>query len=298
MYDRLDALLRDNDIAFLKWDQNRDQPELGSGGRASGHAQTLAAYRLFDALRAAHPRVEIESCSSGGGRVDLGILSRTDRVWASDCNDALERQTIQRWIGAVVPPELVGAHVGPTHAHTTGREQDIGFRVVTALFGHFGIEWDVRQASPREREVLVRGIQLYKRHRALLHTGSRVHADLSDPNLALHGVVSPDGAEALFAAVALGTLQTQTPGPVPLPGLDPDRVYRIDALWPEPGNADEEHHAFVQILPPPWWEAGITASGRFLAEAGLPLPVLRPDRALLLHATAVPPSRSVPSRDD
>ncbi|NUP75826.1 MAG: alpha-galactosidase, partial [Sinomonas sp.] len=197
IFERLDALLRENCIAFLKWDQNRDLPEHGHAGRPSVHEQTLAAYRLFDALKAGHPEVEIESCSSGGGRVDLGILGRTDRVWASDCNDALERQTIQRWTQAVLPPELVGSHVGPTHSHTTGRVHDITFRAITALFGHFGIEWDVREATSRERAVLARTIALYKRHRGLLHSGVRVNADLADPNLKLHGVVAQDGSEAL-----------------------------------------------------------------------------------------------------
>ncbi|BAS16127.1 alpha-galactosidase [Arthrobacter sp. Hiyo8] len=113
VFERIDALLGENNIKYLKWDQNRDLAEHGHAGRASVHAQTLAAYRLFDELRKAHPGVEIESCSSGGARVDLGILERTDRIWGSDCNDALERQTIQRWTGVVVPPELVGGHIGP-----------------------------------------------------------------------------------------------------------------------------------------------------------------------------------------
>ncbi len=91
--DRLDALLTEYDIAYLKWDHNRDLVDAGhpATGRAGVHDQTLAVYRLLDELRARHPRVEIESCSSGGGRVDLEILQRTDRVWASDCIDAHER---------------------------------------------------------------------------------------------------------------------------------------------------------------------------------------------------------------
>ena len=141
LLERLDALLGEYDIAFLKWDHNRDLVE------ARVHAQTLAVYRLLDELRARHPGVEIESCASGGGRVDLGILERTDRVWASDSNDALERQAIQRWTGLLLAPELVGAHVGPPRAHTTGRTHDLSFRVATALFGHFGFEWDVSAAS-------------------------------------------------------------------------------------------------------------------------------------------------------
>jgi alpha-galactosidase len=95
--ERLDALLTEYDIAYLKWDHNRDVVD------APVHAQTLAVYRLLDELRARHPGVEIESCSSGGARVDLGILARTDRVWGSDSNDALERQHIQRWTALLLP---------------------------------------------------------------------------------------------------------------------------------------------------------------------------------------------------
>ena len=118
-------------------------------GRPGVHGQTLAVYRLLDELRARHPGVEIESCASGGARVDLGILARTDRVWASDTNDALERQTIQRWTQLLLPPELVGSHVGPPRSHTTGRTHDLSFRGATALFGHFGIEWDRKRAAGR-----------------------------------------------------------------------------------------------------------------------------------------------------
>ena len=93
------ALLDEYDIGYIKWDHNRDLIEAGSqpdGGRPGVHAQTLALYRLLDEIRAAHPGLEIESCSSGGARIDLAVLERTDRVWTSDCNDALERQAIQR----------------------------------------------------------------------------------------------------------------------------------------------------------------------------------------------------------
>jgi alpha-galactosidase len=290
IFDRLDALLSENRISYLKWDQNRDLAEHGHRGRPSVHEQTLAAYRLLDELRAAHPGVEIESCSSGGARVDLGILQRTDRVWASDCNDALERQTIQRWTQAVLPPELVGAHVGPTHSHTTGRVHDISFRAATALFGHFGIEWDIRQASEADRGTLRRAIALYTSHRALLHSGVRVNADLGDSALAFHGVVAHDGGEGLFAAVALRSSPAEMPGRVGIPGLDPDRVYTVRPVLPTPDDSDWGD-AFTQIAPPAWMAGddagGARATGRFLAEVGLPLPILRPEHALVLHVEAV-----------
>ena len=89
-------MLKEYPIDYLKWDHNRDLVEAGTqpdGGRPGVHAQTLAFYRLLDELRAAHPGLEIESCSSGGGRVDLGVLERTDRVWVSDNIDPHDRQT-------------------------------------------------------------------------------------------------------------------------------------------------------------------------------------------------------------
>jgi len=192
---RLDALLTEYDIAYLKWDHNRDVVD------APVHAQTLAVYRLLDELRARHPGVEIESCASGGARVDLGILARTDRVWGSDSNDALERQHIQRWTALLLPGELIGAHVGPPTAHTSGRTQALSFRLATALFGHFGLEWDVTGAPEAERAQLAEAIALYKRLRGLLHSGELVRADHPDPAALVHGVVG-DG-EAVFAYVQL-----------------------------------------------------------------------------------------------
>jgi alpha-galactosidase len=278
--DRLDALLGEHDIAFLKWDHNRDLVEAGHAGRPGVHAQTLAVYRLLDELRDRHPGVEIESCASGGGRVDLGILDRTDRVWASDTNDALERQHIQRWTGLLLPPELVGSHVGPPRSHTTGRTHGLAFRVATALFGHFGIEWDIASASAAEQEALAEAIACYKRLRPLLHGGRVVRADHPDPAAYLHGVVATDGAEALFAYVQLTASADETPGLARLPGLDPDRTYRVEPL------AAAGPPETRQAAAPPWYQAGgTTLGGRALGEVGLPMPVLRPEQALLLHLT-------------
>jgi alpha-galactosidase len=279
--DRLDELLGDHDIAFLKWDHNRDLLEAGHAGRPGVHAQTLAVYRLLDELRSRHPGVEIESCASGGGRVDLGILHRTDRVWASDTNDALERQHIQRWTQLLLPPELVGTHVGPPRSHTTGRTHTLAFRVATALFGHFGIEWDIASASEEEQEAMAEAIACYKRLRPLLHGGQVVRADHPNPAAYLHGVVADDGAEALFAYVQLTASAFETPGLARLPGLDPVRAYRVAPL--QVAGAPETKQAAA----PPWYEAGeVTLGGRVLGEVGLPLPVLRPEQALLLHLTS------------
>lgn len=288
VYERLNALLTEYTIDYLKWDQNRDHQELGHGGRPSVHAQTVAVYRLLDALRAAHPTVEIESCSSGGARVDLGILQRTDRVWASDCNDALERANIHRWTELVVPPELVGSHVGPGTAHTTGRTHALTFRGITALAGHFGIEWDIRKIDAAERGRLRELVQIYKAHRSLLHTGEVVHADLPDPSLELRGVVnrsSPTGeCAAIFSLIRTATSPIELPIRVPFPSLDPQRHYRVEQVFPMDDTSGSGPDA-LQLAPTCWSFAGITVSGEFLSEVGIAVPNLNPERGILIRFT-------------
>ncbi|WP_377272667.1 alpha-galactosidase [Peterkaempfera sp. SMS 1(5)a] len=285
--ERLDDLLTTYPISYLKWDHNRDLVEAGHRptGRAGVHQQTLATYRLMDELRRRHPGVEIESCSSGGGRVDLAILERTDRVWVSDCIDALERQQIQRWTNALIPLELMGTHVGSGIAHTTGRRHTLDFRAGTALFGHFGIEWDLTAADPEDLARLAEWIVLYKELRGLLHSGTAVHADHPDPAYRLHGVVAEDGSEALYALVAMATSELYPTGPVRLPGLDPDALYRVRPQAPGDIPDGNAHHWGVPL---PWWTPeGVTLPGRALASAGLQAPVLYPERLVLLRATRV-----------
>ena len=103
---------------------------------------------------------------------------------------ALERQQIQRWTAQLLPPELVGSHVGAPTSHTTGRTHTLGFRAGTALFGHFGVEWDLTRASEAELAELAEWIAFYKAHRGLLHTGEVVRGDHPDPAVWLNGVVA------------------------------------------------------------------------------------------------------------
>ncbi|MFC5502699.1 alpha-galactosidase [Lysinimonas soli] len=281
VYSQIDTLLSRYRISYLKWDQNRDLVEEGHRGAASSHRQMEASYRLFDALKRAHPDVEIESCSSGGARVDLGILERTDRVWASDCNDALERQTIQRWTQALLPPELVGTHVGPPLSHTTARTHSLSFRAITAMFGHFGIEWDIRALDQDQSAELAAAIALYQRHRGLLHSGVSVHADLSDDAYAMQGVVAVDRAEALYSFVCLRSARDELPGRIGFPGLDPRKRYRVAVVFPTVGMPFEQRNTV------PWTVESVVGSGAFLGEVGLPMPILLPENGILLHVTEV-----------
>ncbi|NDL60885.1 alpha-galactosidase [Phytoactinopolyspora mesophila] len=283
--ERLDALLSEYPIGYLKWDHNRDLVDAGHrpDGAPAVHQQTLATYRLIDELKARYPGLEIETCSSGGGRVDLGILERTDRIWASDCNDALERQQIQRWTALLVPPDMIGAHVGATVAHTTGRRHPLGFRAGTALFGHFGIEWDLTAAAPEELRELADWVDLYKRIRELLHSGDVVRDDHFDPAVLVHGVVATDRSRAIYALAQLATSEQAPTGLVRLPGLDPAARYRIAPL--PPGDRIDG----PTRSPLPWWENGAVIPGLVASRAGVQAPTLYPERLALIEAVRVDP---------
>ena len=280
--ERMSALVTEYRIAFIKWDHNRALVDAGHGpdGRPGVHVQTEAAYRLMDALRSRHPGLEIESCCGGGGRVDLGVLEHSDRVWVSDCIDAHERQRMVRWTGLTLPPELMGTHIGSSPDHTTGRTHDLDFRAGTAIWGHLGVEWDLTTVSDAELAELTEWITFYKAERALLHSGEVVHADLANPALLLEGVVAADGSEALYRLASLDHTLTWPPGRVPLPGLDPERSYAVCAQAPAAGAVHGGTGA-------PGWADGVTLTGRVLAEVGLQAPLLAVDQLVLIRARAV-----------
>ncbi len=271
IFGQLDALLSAHAISYLKWDMNRDLTHAMSRGRPASHRQTRAVYALIDRLRAAHPGVEIESCASGGGRVDYEVLKRADRFWTSDCHDPIERQTIQRGLGVFLPPEVMGAHVGASPDHTTGRRTSIELRALTSLFGHMGVEADIRAFSERELRALEGWIEVYKTHRALVHGGRLVRQTHADPGAVATMVVGADAALASFAQLAVPRLAS--PDPLRLVGLDADATWRVRLLNPPRplGVGMRRAPALASGMP-------IEASGRVLQTVGLPLPILRPGR--------------------
>ncbi len=274
--DALVALVDEYDIAYLKWDHNRDLVDVAHAGRPAVHGQTHALYRLLDELRATRPALEIESCASGGARVDLGILERTDRVWASDTLDPLLRTPIQRWTSLLVPPELVGSHIGGPVAHTTGRSAGLGLRAAVALLGHFGIEWDLSSLGPEDRAGVAAWVALHKELRPLVAEGRTVRPDHPDPAVQVTGVVAADRSEAAFVVAVLDTTLTQAPTLVHLAGLHPDRRYELRAVAP----TTDRHSLDLGSS----WTSGdpVTVTGTTLMEAGIRLPTTAPESAYVL----------------
>ncbi len=172
LFAAIDGLLRTLPIAYLKWDHNRDLAPAGDAqGRAGYHAQVQGSYALMDRLIAAHPGLEIESCAGGGGRIDAGVAQRAHRFWTSDNIDAALRVGMQRGFLHFMPPETMGAHVGASPVHATGRRQDMAFRAAVALPGHFGVELDPAAMAADDAEVLHAAIARYKQWRDTLHAG-------------------------------------------------------------------------------------------------------------------------------
>ncbi len=280
LFERLDALLSENRIGYLKWDMNRDLTlAVDRDGHGLLRRQTEAVYGLMERLREAHPGVEIESCSSGGGRLDYGILQHTQRVWLSDSNDAHERFRMQHQAMLFLPPEIVGSHVGPRLCHTSGRVLPMSFRAGVAMTGHMGFEMDLRELDASEEATLKRYTAFYKDNRDWLHEARQLRLEPAGDETLAHMSVAADGSRFLVLAATLATIRNETASPLRLAGLDPGARYRL-TLW----NRDEIARPPTSSFASPIAGAsGIELSGRALMQSGLVLPLAFPDRMWIVE---------------
>ena len=275
---RITALLGEYPIKYLKWDHNRDLIDAASdsGGSASYRAQVFALYRLLDEIRAAHPTLEIESCASGGGRVDLEILQRTERVWPSDNLEPLDRLGIQRYTKLLVPPELIGAHVTGT-GYGVGELHALDLSAIAALLCHFGVEWDLTKVSESEKSRLKQWVAVAKRARDLVATGVHVDTDPGESSFDVRGVISIDGRKALFTVVRI---RSSTAGSgseyLRFPGLWPEKNYELSVL-------SETNVHGIGRTPLPWAQSTIRLSGSDLSTVGLRAPQLEPRSGFVIE---------------
>lgn len=284
LFNAIDAILRDHDIRYIKWDMNRDLSHPGdSSGVPRAFAQVGALYALLDRVRSAHPHVEIESCSSGGARADMGVLAHSDRVWTSDSNDALDRQVIQRGASFFLPLEVLGCHVGPAKCHVTGRRLSMEMRAATALMGHMGLELNLLTERRADLDALKNAIDLHKKHRALLHNGDVFRLD-SAPQLIASGVVARDKSEALYALAYVASDAKVLPGRLKFDGLDAERQYRLQLIWPTNWQAIKGPSA-IEMLD--LNGEGAIFSGAALVHGGLQLPHAFPETCLLFYVAAI-----------
>ncbi|NTJ43569.1 alpha-galactosidase [Agrobacterium larrymoorei] len=283
LFGKVDAVLSNHAVSYIKWDMNRDLTHVGGrDGRAKTSAQTRAVYALMDRVRSAHPDVEIESCASGGGRIDYGALKRTHRVWTSDCTDALERLEIQRGASTFIPPEILGSHISASPNHQTGRRHSLAFRALVAIAYHLGVELNPLELTDEERAELKIYIETYKRLRALLHkSGANFQIDPVDGRYAW-GAAS---AEKIVVIVAQGP---QMVGEQPAPLKLPESITNFGGLWKITNTLPAEPE-FIRISEgqKKLLSGEISFELSSVGLSGLPLPMLKPESALFLELEPV-----------
>ena len=262
-------------IVYIKWDMNRDINHAGNAqGKPAIHQQTTALYQLIDRIKQKHTHVEIESCSSGGARVDYGVLAHTDRVWTSDSNDALDRLTIQRGCSFFFPSEVMGAHIGPRECHITGRIVSMEMRAAVAFFGHMGLEMDPRELTDEDCEQLSTIIALHKKHRQLIHSGELIRLN-QDGDSINFGIINQDKSQALFAYNSINETKRTTPPKYKFVGLSADKVYKLTLVWPT--KLKEYSPSVLSKI------QGQKFSGESLMQLGMQLPVLFPQTSLIFE---------------
>lgn len=281
LFAALDSLLSAHEIGYLKWDHNRVLTEQALAGSAGHHGQTLAVHALLDRIRAAHPDVEIESCASGGGRADWGMLARTHRVWTSDSNDPVVRARIMAGVTPLLPPEVTGVHVGPERAHTTGRVTSLDFRAAVALLGAFGLELDLRILDAAQRARLEAHIARYKRWRDVVH-GGRMATPVDDADHLVRVSTAQDRGRALVVALRMDDREPGRGIRFQLADLDPALRYRVRLAAPEPDPELRPAPAGVGAFR----GEGALVDGAWLVSVGLSLQLTAPQSAIVLELEA------------
>ncbi len=269
IYDRMAAILSEHAIDYIKWDHNRVLPMPDAN-------QTRGSYALIDRLRAAFPHVEIESCASGGGRIDFGILKRTQRVWLSDSNDALERLKMQRNAALFLPMTVTGSHVGPRVCHTSGRTLDISFRAWVAAQRHMGFEMDPRELTEHEATVLREVTRWWKANRDWLLTADILGLDSTDPAIIAEQHMADDKQRFVVFAGKATTSAQIAPRPLRLTRLDPEAHYEVTLANKDAVPALSRGPLILKDGP-------VVLSGTYLMSHGVTLPWSFPESMWVLE---------------
>jgi len=239
VYGFLDKLLSENDIAFLKWDYNRNWSEPGWPAVAPedqkkvyiNYVQNL--YSILEELRAKHPNVEIESCSGGGSRVDLGIMRLTDEVWPSDNTDAFDRLLMQDGFTYAYAPGVMMSWVTDSPTWVNQRTLSLEYRFLSSMQGSLGIGANLNHWKPEDFSTAKRMVGEYKQIREVVQRGS-LYRLISPQKGSEHSVTEyvSNRQDRVVTFAFLHSSQLLYPFPrIFLRGLREDRQYRIASVY-------------------------------------------------------------------
>ncbi|MCS5590574.1 MAG: alpha-galactosidase [Candidatus Thioglobus sp.] len=269
LFNSINSLLKEYPIEYIKWDHNRVLPYPDS-------AQTISLYKLLSRIRNAHPSIEIESCSSGGGRIDYGILRNTQRVWLSDSNDALERLRIQHEALLWLPSSVTGSHVGPKVCHTSGRKLSMSFRAWVAAQRHMGFEMDPRELSSVDKTLLKAVTSWWKKNRHWMKDAIIFRLPCIDKSITAEIQIDSNSKRFVIFAGQNTSSEFSSPVPLVLAGLDPLSMYNIVLH-----NKDEINS--LGKTKEGLLSKNLKLSGHFLMSHGLQLPKAFPANMIVIE---------------
>ncbi|MDF1606754.1 alpha-galactosidase [Hoeflea sp. YIM 152468] len=280
LFGQIDALLSAHRIDYVKWDHNRPL----TGGRPD---QARGFLTLLGDLVRAHPDVDFESCASGGGRIDFGVLELASRVWLSDSNDAIERLRMQHEASRWIAPEVQGSHVGPRHCHTSGRVLSMQFRAWVAAQRHMGFEMDPRDLTSDESATLRRVTAWWKHNRGFLFSGHLHRLDSDDGEVIAEMTVDTEANRFILFAGQAGASAQIAQRPLRAAGLDPDAIYQIALVNPE----DVNERANRRIVNAFGNGGSERLSGAFLMNHGVRLPNAVPASMTVIEGRRIAPEQ-------
>jgi len=269
LFERISSLLLEYPIEYIKWDHNRVLPYPDT-------AQTKSLYSLLKRIRLAHPKVEIETCSSGGGRIDYGILEYTQRVWLSDSNDALERLRIQHEAILWLPTSITGSHVGPKVCHTSGRELPLSFRAWVAAQRHMGFEMDPRELSSSDKTLLKTITSWWKENRQWMKDANILRLPCIDKSITAEIQINSSANKFVVFAGQNASSDFSSPVPLVLAGLDPMSMYNISLL-------NKNQISSLGKTKDGLLQKTLKLSGHFLMSHGLQLPKAFPANMMVIE---------------
>ncbi len=229
----LDELVTNNKIAFLKWDYNRNFTEPGWPEVPVDQQKkiwvkfTANYYEILDRLRKKHPGLEIESCASGGGRVDLGVLQRIEEVWPSDNTEAFDRLGIQRGFTYAYTPHIMMAWVTDV-PNFNGRSVSLQYRFLVAMQGALAVGSNLNKSTDDELAASKRFVAADKEIKQTVQNGLLYRlTPATDNDFIANEYVAEDGSQATaFAFLHAQQLGYGLP-PLPLHGLDEQATYKV-----------------------------------------------------------------------
>lgn len=255
LFEAISSIIQETKLEYIKWDYNRHITDaftatlLATKQMEFGHRYILGVYQLLERLTKAYPEVLFESCSSGGGRFDLGMMYYAPQAWTSDDTDPIERLKIQHGTSYGYSLSMMSAHVSASPNEQSGRRTSLDTRAAVAYFGVFGYELDVTALEVAEAEKVKEQIHFYKKYREVFQYGNfyRIRSPFED-DVVNWQVVSCDKSTSILLHTSLISHLNPGYSLVKFCGLDEDKRYTIAGM-DEEFFGDELMNAGIKIIP-------------------------------------------------